>query len=726
MKALIERYFLALLSILLIVFSIIFHHYSYRKFLKEGSIENKSCVAVGVIDDIELKNGKYRYVLKNVNLKYGNKNKKFKKIMATGLTGERIKCGSKLMIKGKLNSFKPNTNFGEFNYKLYNFNHNIYYEIKNCKLCQCSNNYNHIKEFFYNIKSDISEKLTLADSSNNKITSSFIKTIVLSQKQDMDMEIKALYQRNGVSHILSISGLHIWIIGYGAYIVFNRFFGVKISCIFGGLFLSFYMLLIGFGISSFRAYIMLILLFVSRLIKRVYSASRALAFASILTLSINPKYVFDAGFLLSYGAVTSILIIMPVVRSVFKNKHLLKSGIFLTFSIQLGLMPVTAYLFYEQSTYSIFLNIIIIPMMLPLLSIGILASVFSLISFPITVILLKISSVIIGLFTFICRLADRLYFSHIVFGRPAIITIFIYYLVLILSLIYIKFFRHKKKMLFAGTFLLIFILSFHNRSKLVITVLDVGQGDGIVIEIPHSNKVYLIDGGSTSKTDGAALSITSFLKSRGYSKIDVHILTHSDIDHLLGIKNMISDNFKVNRAVLPKINDKDENYLKFESFLNENKIKRLYIKRGDKISVNNLNFECLHPNTDFIAENANAYSTVLYLKYRDFDMLFTGDLEKNGESEIMKNKLPKLDVLKVAHHGSKNSTDNSFLDKTEPKIALISCGYKNIYGHPHKELLDRLKFNKIVTYRTDINGSIMIKTDGLKHLSVDYPLKYDY
>ena len=712
MKALIKRYFLALLSILFIVFSIIFHHYSYGKFLKEGSVENRPCTAIGVVDDIELKNEKYRYILKNVTLKYANKNRRVEKIVITGLNGGRIKYGSKLMIKGGLSSFKQNTNFGEFNYKLYNFNHNIYYEIKNCKLCRCSNSYNHIKEFFYNIKSNISEKLTLADSSKNKITSSFIKTIVLSQ--------------NGVSHILSISGLHIWIIGYGVYAVINRFFGVKASCILGGLFLSFYMLLIGFGISSFRAYIMLMLLFISRFIKRVYSASRALAFAAVLTLSINPKYVFEAGFLLSYGAVVSILVIMPIISTAFKNRHLLKSGIFLTFSIQLGLMPITAYLFYEQSSYSIFLNIIIIPMMLPLLLIGILASIFSLISVPITAILLKISSLIIGLFTLICRFTDRLYFSHIVFGRPEMAVILLYYIVLIFLLIYIKFFRHKKKVLFASSFLLVFILSFHNRSRLVITVLDVGQGDGIVIEIPNSDKVYLIDGGSTSKADGAASSITSFLKSRGYSKIDVHILTHSDLDHLLGIKNMISDNFKVNRAVLPKINNKDENYLKFESFLKKNKINTLYIKRGDKISVNSLELKCLHPDTDFIAENANAYSTVLYLNYKNFDMLFTGDLEKNGESEIMKNRLPKLDVLKVAHHGSKNSTDNSFLDKTEPKIALISCGYKNIYRHPHKELLDRLKFNNIITYRTDINGSIMIKTDGHKRLSIAYPLKNDY
>ncbi len=725
MKDRIERYFLVLLSILFIVFSIIFHHCNYRAFLKEGSLENKSCTAIGVVDDIELKNGKYKYILKNVSLKYDKKNRQAARIVATDLNdNSRIRYGSRIMIKGVINSFKPNTNFGEFNYKLYNFNHNIYYEIKNCKLCHCSNYYNHIKEFFYSVKYKISENLTLADHSNNKNTSALIKTIVLSQKQDMDKDIKALYQRNGVSHILSISGLHIWIIGYGAYSILNRFFGVKTSCILGILFLSLYILIIGFGISSFRSYIMLILLFISRIIKRAYSAVRALAFAAILTLIINPKYIFEAGFLLSYGAVVSILMIMPIVSCAFKNRHLLKSGIFLTFSIQLGLMPITAYLFYEQSSYSVFLNIIIIPMMLPLLLIGIFASVFSLISVPITMILLKPAQLIIGFFTFICRIADRLEFSNIVFGRPAIIVILIYYLLLTFSLIYIKFFRHKKKALFAATIMLVLILSFHDRTKLVITVLDVGQGDGIVIEIPYSNKVYLIDGGSTSKSDGGASGITSFLKSRGYSKIDLHILTHSDTDHLLGIKNMISDNFKVKRAILPKIANKDDNYLKFEGFLKKNKIKTLYIKRGDRISVNSLNFECLHPDTDFIAENANEYSTVLYLNYKDFDMLFTGDLENNGEFEIMKNELPELDVLKVAHHGSKNSTDNSFLDKTDPEIALISCGYKNIYGHPHKELLNRLKSKNIRTYRTDINGSIMLKTDGIRILSVNYSLKY--
>lgn len=713
MQKIIDRYILYLISIIIILFAVIYHTVSYSGFKIKNDIFRKPCVATGVVVDIGIKKEKYRYELKNVRLRLENEEIKAKRIVAIGDYNQNVRYGAKIELKGLLNSYSENRNFGEFNSKLYNFNHDIYYEIKDCQIIGTSRSYNHILEGIYQIRAGILSGLSRADSSNEKINSKFIGAILLSEKSELSYDVKALYQRNGISHILSISGLHIYLIGYGIYTILRKIFDEKISVFLSIIAISFYMLLIGFGVSSFRAYIMLFILLAGRVIKRTYSISRSLFIALIITLCINPKLLFDSSFILSYGAVFSIITIMPIIKEVFNNKLLINQGVLLTFSIQLGLMPVVAYLFYEQPLYSIFLNVVIVPLLLPLLIFGALACCFSLFSIKITAILLNLSGIIISLFTKLCEIADILPFSRIVFGRPSIIKIMIYYLILLLALFYVKYFRYKKRALIFATIVLTALLMLHIRTRLEITVLDVGQGDGIVIELPFSNKVCMIDGGSTSRMDGAAGAIQGFLKAKGHSKIDIHILTHSDKDHVLGIENMINASFAVKRVILPDIAVKDNNYLFYESLLKQKNIKTDYIKSGDFMKLGDVFLYCLHPEKSYIAASANEYSTVLHLSYKDFDMLLTGDLEEVGEAKLIKKELPEIDVLKVAHHGSRFSSCDEFLDKTKPRLAIISCGLNNSYGHPHKDTLDRLKSRNIKTYRTDKNGAVSLKTDGI-------------
>ena len=156
----------------------------------------------------------------------------------------------------------------------------------------------------------------------------------------------------------------------------------------------------------------------------------------------------------------------------------------------------------------------------------------------------------------------------------------------------------------------------------------------------------------------------------------------------------------------------DDAYKELIQIAREKSVEILYIEKGDTIIDGQLEMVCLHPYKKFISESANAYSTVLSVKYGEYSFLLTGDLEKEGENCVIQEGLQEYDILKVAHHGSKYSTTEEFLNAINPQYAILSYGHENRYGHPHKELLSRLEKKNIELYQTEEHGAITITTDG--------------
>ena len=198
------------------------------------------------------------------------------------------------------------------------------------------------------------------------------------------------------------------------------------------------------------------------------------------------------------------------------------------------------------------------------------------------------------------------------------------------------------------------------------------------------------------------------------------IMTHEDEDHISGMFEIMDsvekNEIKVENLVLPDVGkaSRGDNYLKLEERAHELGIKISYISCGQKIVFDGLELLCLNPTKGMETEGANAYSTVLYMKYGDFTALFTGDVEKEGQEHILEDirkesgKYSDITLLKVAHHGSRYTSDEEFLELISPKIALISCGIDNRYSHPHKEVLERLSKVGSVVYRTDESGAVRI------------------
>lgn len=239
-----------------------------------------------------------------------------------------------------------------------------------------------------------------------------------------------------------------------------------------------------------------------------------------------------------------------------------------------------------------------------------------------------------------------------------------------------------------------------------IHTIDVGQGDSILIQTPNSKNI-LIDGGDNNSHH----IVSNYLKKKKVKNIDYIIATHFDSDHIGGLDNII-DKFKVSRIYAPNYKCSTESYKNLINSCSNKNLDLQYLKQGDFINIeDNINLTVLSPS--YIQEENNLNSIVFKIDYKNKSFLFTGDAEANNEINIINSyDMSDIDFIKIGHHGSSSSTTEEFIKEVSPDIAVISCGYKNQYGHPHKSTLDTLEKNNVLTYRTDILGNIVFYSDG--------------
>lgn len=254
--------------------------------------------------------------------------------------------------------------------------------------------------------------------------------------------------------------------------------------------------------------------------------------------------------------------------------------------------------------------------------------------------------------------------------------------------------------------LLVIYVNGCTREKLFsVHIIDVGQGDSIFIQTLEDKRI-LIDAGD----EEAEHTVYSYLKRRGVKKIDVLIATHPDTDHI-GSMDYIIDKFKISHFYMPNAKTNSEAFYNLLDSCKEKNLKIEYLTKGDILKIDSsTTMEILSPST--ITDKNNLNSIVSLLNYKGYEFLFTGDAEKENESEILSScNLPEIEFLKVGHHGSSSSSTDEFIEKLKPEAVAISCGYNNDYGHPHRSVLDTFRENGSVVYRTDKNGSLVFYCD---------------
>lgn len=266
----------------------------------------------------------------------------------------------------------------------------------------------------------------------------------------------------------------------------------------------------------------------------------------------------------------------------------------------------------------------------------------------------------------------------------------------------------NKKLLIFSIIIIALLTGCDKNKDFCIHVIDVGQADSILITTP-SNKNMLIDGGD----EDSAKIIKSYLKSKKVKNLDVVIATHPDSDHI-GSLDYIIDNFDVEKIYMPNQTTDSECYINLIDSCNKKNLKVNYLSKDDSFNLDDsTNIYVLSPS--YITDNNNSNSIVLNISYKNNNFLFTGDCEESNEMDMINSyNLEDIDFLKVAHHGSYTASSLTFLEETTPDIAVISCGYKNSYGHPHKSTLDNLESVDAKIFRTDQNGSMQFYSDGEK------------
>ena len=255
-------------------------------------------------------------------------------------------------------------------------------------------------------------------------------------------------------------------------------------------------------------------------------------------------------------------------------------------------------------------------------------------------------------------------------------------------------------------FLLVIYVNGCTKEKLFsVHIIDVGQGDSIFIQTLE-NKRILIDAGD----EEAEHTVYSYLKRKGVKKIDVLIATHPDTDHI-GSMDYIIDKFKISHFYMPEAKTDSEAFYNLLDSCKDKNLKIEYLTKGDVLKIDSsTSMEILSPST--ITDKNNLNSIVSLLNYKGYEFLFTGDAEKENESEILSScNLPDIEFLKAGHHGSSSSSTDEFIAKLKPDAVAISCGYNNDYGHPHRSVLDTFRENGSVVYRTDKNGTLVFYCD---------------
>lgn len=639
--------------------------------------------------------------------------------------------GSYVMVEGDGDAFREATNFGEFDMRMYYASRGYHLVMYKTKVVMKSQDYSRIRQTVYDIKDRLS---TSYNRIFNEADASVARAMVLGDK-NMDSDIKELFQTSGIAHILSISGLHISIIGMGL-VWFLRLVRIpnRASVPMTIIIMFLYYLMTGMSPSTLRAVIMFSLMLFSKIVMRTYDLVTSLAISALYLVIVNPYILLYSGFYLSFIAVFGIAvfsrcfvvkpedIMVPTFIS-RKRKQMLVKGInsvISCVSVSFFTLPVLLYYYYEFPVYSILLNISLVPLMSVLLGFLLGVAFIDLTGLHFLAWLLSfICRLILGIYEMACSMVNSWPGNHIILGKPDGMKLFVFYGICIFIMLSWShsWFDKKRYIVNVLAVLIALICLIPINRGYTITMLDVGQGDGILLQ--YDDKVYFFDGGSSSNDKLAQYQLVPALKARGIGTVDYWFVSHPDSDHCSGLISILGDKdmegLRIKNIILPAVSSIGEDADKIIDGAAVHGIPISGISRGQNICYKKLNIYCLSPDDKHdYGQDVNGYSEVFLVSFGDLDILMTGDSTVESEYAYMEYArsigidLSKVDILKVAHHGSSTSSSQQLIDMTNPRLALISCGLGNSYGHPHSQVVESLTENGVGILRTDELGQIVI------------------
>ena len=542
--------------------------------------------------------------------------------------------------------------------------------------------------------------------------------------------------------MLAVSGSHITYI-ISAFSILMEKKNKRITKILTIIFLIFFMALTGFTASVVRASIMGILILTSGLVHRKSDTINNLGISSLIILICNPYTIIDAGFWLSFAGTMGIILLEEPINSYFQKFKICKikpiswiiNSFTITFAANIIIIPIMAYMFSTFSMTFWISNILAAPVMEFVTIYGFLMYFISIFLLPLAKFLGIILNFSLNSLIKIAEITSLIPGSSIYIKTPYLLECIIYYLILFLifnwkrikeklenNKILEKIKKNSYKYI---SIILIFIILTNTISNKIfqeikIYFVDVGQGDSTLIQTIEGKNI-LIDGGGSEfgSFDVGESILLPYLLDRRITTIDYLMISHFDSDHIGGVFAIL-ENLKVKNIIISKQGETSENLKKFYEITNNKGIRTIIVKKGDIVEIDKYShFEILFPEDNLIEDNIlNNNSIVARFNSLDFSILFTGDIEEIAEKRLCElySGTDKLEafVLKVAHHGSKTSSTEEFLELVKPKIALIGVGKNNNFGHPNIDVIERLENMGSKIYRTDNCGEIIIRINREK------------
>lgn len=624
---------------------------------------------------------------------------------------EQIRIGMFLRVCGKLEEIPGPRNPGEFDSKQYYACRKIYYQMKDGEVCDKSIGYSYFGQLLQEIRQKAE---TILDEAAGAYAGIF-QAMIIGERGNLDAETKMQYQMAGIMHILAISGLHISFVGMGFFRLLKKAgAGNGVAGAVSAFLIYAYGVVTGGSVSAMRAVGMFLVLIGAGIAGRSYDLLSAMALSAIVLLLDAPTYLYNVSFLLSFGAVIGIGALTPEICSLLNLKKRTAKSLAGSVIVWLITLPIALHAYGEVSLAGVILNLLVLPTSGIVLASGIFA-------LPVGIFVIEIAKRVVFpgkcvLFFYekLCEVVGWIPHSTWIAGSPQLWQCAVYYVMLGVAFTGVKW--GKKAASVALVIFAVVFLGYHSRNGLAITCLDIGQGDCCVLKMPGGEN-FLIDGGSSNKKNTAVYQILPYLKNQGIAILDGIFVSHTDQDHISGIEELLElcaqklTTVRVKNLILPDWDTTGGEYEKLKMLAEQTGIRVQTVREGNLLKAKEAQIEILAPENGADGSDTNEDGMVMKVHFGKFRGLFTGDIGAETEKKLL-DSMEDVDFLKVAHHGSKYSTCQGFLDVVSPEIAVISCSAKNTYGHPSADTIKKLEDCGAQVEYTMKNGAITVRTDG--------------
>lgn len=674
-------------------------------------LEHPKLTVSGEVQNCQAAEYSLSVYLKQVCLTVGSEQIPIENIKVYLNKEEQIRIGMFLRVCGKLEEIPGSRNPGEFDSKQYYACQKIYYQMKDGKVCDKSTGYSYFGQFLQEIRQKAG---TILDEAAGSYAGIF-QAMILGERENLDAETKMQYQMAGIMHILAISGLHISFVGMGFFRLLKKAgVGNGVAGAASAFLIYAYGIMTGGSVSAMRAVGMFLVLVGAGIAGRSYDLLSAMALSAIVLLLDAPAYLYSLSFLLSFGAVIGIGALTPEICSLLNLEKKTAKSLAGSVIVWLMTLPIALRAYGEVSLAGVILNLLVLPTSGIVLASGIFA-------LPVGIFVIEIAKrvvfpgkCVLFLYEKLCEVVGWIPHSTWIAGSPQLWQCAVYYVMLGVAFMGVKW--GKKAASVALVILAVVFLGYHSRNGLTITCLDIGQGDCCVLKMPGGEN-FLIDGGSSNKKNTAVCQILPYLKNQGIATLDGIFVSHTDQDHISGIEELLElcaqnlATVRVKNLILPDWNTTGEEYEKLKMLAEQTGILVQTAREGNLLKTKEAQIEILAPENGADGSDTNEDGMVIEVHFGKFRGLFTGDIGAETEKKLL-DSMEDVDFLKVAHHGSKYSTCQGFLDVVSPEIAVVSCSAKNTYGHPSADIIKRLEDCGAQVEYTMKNGAITVQTDG--------------